>query len=329
MSAKQPPETTTTTTTQPQTPSPPPDPPVRSFARILLDHTPRSVRIGALVSLFFFVSWIGYMTSGQFMGALDQQAQAIAKQTVAQTAAAFVIAKSINGAVSVAATFTVGAGALVNGSIEPGKVLDPFDRLIDDFSDYLLIAASAATLTQLILIIDGSVGFSIVVPFCFLLGFLVYLLRHHRTGWQFHLGGLLQATLAFVVLLRFGLPLAMIASHQCYDAFLAPHYNHAQSELNDIQEQTKAMYTSITNAKDHSDQWLLSRWFDTASDKVDGVRAAAAVLKDNFEHFFDAIFTMTAIMALEILFLPIALGWVLWKLTRRITGALWYRGMVA
>ena len=259
------------------------------------------------------------------MGALDQKAQAIAKKTVEQTAAAFVIAKSVNGAVSVAATFTVGAGAIVNGSIEPGKVLDPFDRLIDDFSDYLLIAATAATLTELLLVIDSSVGFSIVIPFCFLLGFLVYALRHSKGGWGFHLGSLFQTTLAFIVLLRFGLPLAMIASHQAYDAFLAPSYNQAQTRLNDIQEKTKAMYSNITNSKDHSDQWAVSRWVDTASDQVDGVRAAMSVLKDNFDHFFDAIFTMTAVMALEILFLPIALGWVMWRLTRRVTGALWYR----
>jgi hypothetical protein len=276
-----------------------------------------------------FVSWLGYATSGQFMGAIDLQAQAIAKKTVEQTAAAFLVAKSVNGAVSVASTFTVGAGALVNGSIEPGKVLDPFDRLIDKFSDYLLIAATAAALTELLLIIDASIGFSIVIPFCFLLGFIVYVLRHSRNGWKFQVGSLCQTTLALVVLLRFGLPLIMITSHQGYQFFLEPPYKEAEARLAAIQDKTKAMYTSITESKDYSDQWVVTRWFDSASDKVDGVRAAAAVLKDNFEHFFDAIFTMTAVMALEILLLPLALGWVMWRLTRRITGALWYQGTPA
>ncbi len=297
----------------------------RPFVHFLTNGVPRSAYIGALFGVLAFISWLGYLSNGQFMGVLDQQAQAIAKKTVEQTAAAFVIAKSINGAVSVAATFTVGAGALVNGSIEPGKVLDPFDRLIDDFSDYLLIAATAATLTQLLLVIDSSVGFGVVVPFCFLLGIIVYLLRHHRRGWRFHIGALCQTTLAFVVLLRFGLPLVLIASHQGYETFLAPSYTQAQSKLNDIQEKTKAMYTSITETKDHSDQWLFSRWANNASDQVDGVRAAASVLRDNFDHFFDAIFTMTAVMALEIVFFPIGIGWVMWRLTRRITGALWYQ----
>ncbi|CAK0778365.1 membrane hypothetical protein [Gammaproteobacteria bacterium] len=301
----------------------------RGVLHFLRTRVPRSLQIGALVSMLCFVSWLGYATSGQFMGALDQKAQVIARKTVEQTAAAFLVAKSVNGALSVASTFTVGAGALVNGSIEPGKVLDPFDRLIDDFSDYLLVAATAATLTELILVIDSSVGFSLVVPFCFILGFFVYLLRHNRSGWKFHIGSLCQTVLAFVVLLRFGLPLIMITSHQGYDIFLAPHYEQAQARLDDIQKKTKAMYTSITESKDHSEQWVVSRWFDTASDKVDGVRAAASVLKDNFDHFFDAIFTMTAVMALEIVLLPVALGWVMWRLTRRITGALWYREVPA
>lgn|GEM_PF-3167823 len=304
-------------------------PPRRSLIHFLWTRVPPSVHIGAAIFVLSLVSWLGYVTSGQFLGAIDQKAQVIARKTVEQTAAAFLIAKSVNGAVSVASTFTVGAGALVNGSIEPGKVLDPFDRLIDDFSDYLLVAATVATLTELILVIDSSVGFSIVIPFCVFLGFLVYLLRRSRSGWKFHAGSLCQTTLAFIVLLRFGLPLVMILSHQGYDTFLAPHYDQAQARLSDIQNKTKAMYASITESKDHSEQWMVSRWFDTASDKVDGVRAAAAVLRDNFEHFFDAIFTMTAVMALEILFFPVALGWVMWRLTRRITGALWYRELPA
>lgn len=303
--------------------------PQHSFFHFFWTKVPRSVQIGLLLCVLCLVSWLGYATSGQFVGAIDQQAQSIARKTVEQTAAAFLVAKSVNGAVSVASTFTVGAGALVNGSIEPGKVLDPFDRLIDRFSDYLLVAATAAALTELILIIDSSIEFTIVIPLCFLLGFLVYVLRHHRGGWKFHLGSLCQTVLALIVLLRFGLPLIMIASHHGYQLFLAPSYEKAQLRLADIQDKTQAMYSSITQSKDRSDQWLLSRWFDTASDKVDGMRAAAAVLKDNFEHFFDAIFTMTAVMALEILLLPMALGWVMWRLTRRLTGALWYQGIPA
>jgi len=290
----------------------------------LRTRVPKSVYIGATILMLVLISWIGYATSGQYLGAIDQKAQVLAKKTVEQTAAAFLLAKSINGALSVASTFTVGAGAMVNGSIEPGKVLDPFDRLIDDFSDYLLLAATAATLTELILVIDSSVGFSVVVPACVFLGFIVFAFRKSREGWKFHLGSLCQTALAFTILFRFAFPMVMILSHQGYETFLAPHYEQAKTQLNNIQEKTKLMYTSITSAKDRSDQWVLSRWIDSASDKVDGVRAAAAVLKDNFEHFFDAIFTMTAIMALEILLLPIALGWMMWRLTRRVTGALWY-----
>lgn len=286
---------------------------------------PNYFKISLVIFVLGIISWLSYATSGQFMGAIDQKAQLIAKKTVEQTAAAFLIAKSVNGALSVAATFTVGAGALVNGSIEPGKILDPFDRLIDKFSDYLLIAATAAALTELILVIDSSIGFSLAIPVCFLLGFIAYSFRNNRSGWKFHVGSLSQTTLALILLFRFWLPLIMIGSHYGYEMFLAPRYDQAESRLNDIQNKTKAMYTSITQSKDRSDQWLVSRWFDNASDKVDGVRAAASVLRDNFDHFFDAIFTMTAVMALEILLLPMALGWLVWRLTRRITGAMWYQ----
>lgn len=294
-----------------------------------LSKIPRPVKISLVVFLFFLTSWIGYATSGQFLGAIDQQAQAIARRTIEQTAAAFLIAKSVNGALSVAASFTVGAGALVNGSIEPGKILHPFDRLIDRFSDYLLLAASAATLTELILIIDASVGFKLVLPLCFFLGFIVYALRHYRSGWRFQLGSLCQASLMLLILLRFGLPLILIASNQGYQLFLAPTYDKAQARLTDIQEKTKAIYSNISESKNHDDQWFFSRWFDNASDKVEGIRAAAIVLKDNFEHFFDAIFTMTAVMALEILLLPLIIGWGMWRFTRRLTGALFYQGVPA
>jgi len=290
-----------------------------------LRKIPRSVQIAGVILLFVLTSWVGYATSGQFLGAIDQQAQAIAQRMVERTAAAFFIAKSVNGALSVAATFTVGAGALVNGSIEPGKILDPFDRLIDRFSDYLLLAASAATLTELILVIDASIGFKLVIPFCVLLGFIVYALRHARSGWRFHLGSLCQTTLALVVLFRFGIPTVLIASHQGYELFLAPPYEKARARLADIQEKTQTIYSNIANSKSHSEQWFVSRWFDSATDKVEGIRAAASVLKDNFDHFFDAIFTMIAVTTMEILFLPLLFGWGMWRFTRRLTGALWYQ----
>jgi hypothetical protein len=303
-------------------------PPLFRYILVLLQRikTLTGGRVTPIVLVALLVASSAAFTKGHFwISDLDRQAESIAHRTVVQTATLFAVAKGINSALSMASTVTVGAGAFVNGSVEPGKLLDPLDRLIDDFSDYLLAAAAAACLTELLLTIDRGFGPHYFLIFCSLFAVALFMLRQGTDDWRGQTAVFCRMVLAAAIVLRIGFPLVMVSTHQGYELFLAPHYDQAQVTLSDIMEKTKVAYSGGADEKDHSDEGFITRIYGSASDKVSGLKAAGAVFKNNFDHFFDAIFTLTAVMALQIVILPLLLGWMTWRITKHFTQNLWLR----
>ena len=246
--------------------------------------------------------------------AFDRAANDYAHEAVMQIATTFAIAKTINAALSVTSTISVGAVV----GIQPGKALEPVDRLIDDFSDYLLMAATLAALTELLVLIGSSVGTEVVLPLCLFIGLLAFWLGHERTNWRGQLGSLARSLVIIMLVLRFGLPGAVVATHECYARFLAPYYESSKEGLQGIEDMTRAAYVQVVGEKDENSRWFGGRLIDKASDSVDGVRAAWGVLRSNYDRFFTELFTLMAILTLRILVLPIICGYLFSVLVRRV-----------
>jgi hypothetical protein len=246
-------------------------------------------------------------TGGTLVEQLDARASAIAKDTVEQTAAAFAIAKAVNAVLSVASSATIGVSAVVaDGSVAVGQVLNPLDRLADDFATLLLIAAIAACATALLVEAGGHADGAATVAVIALLAAAGWLGRRRAAG------ALLRAAFAVLLVVRIGLPLALVGSQAGYAAVLAPHFDQAQSDLAEIEDRIKATFSGTVSAKDRTGEWLLRRWYHGAADRANAVSSALSVLRQDFDTLFSSAFTLIAVLAVKILVAPLALvraGW--------------------
>ena len=171
---------------------------------------------------------------------LDREAKTFAHEAAVQIATTFAIAKTMNAILSVASSTSIGAGVVVSGTISPGKILDPIDRLIDGFSDYLLVAATAACLTEFLLSIESYFGASKFVPFCLLMALIICLFHSRNRGWRWRLESLSRFVLTIAVLLRIGFPSVIVATHLCYEQFLSPRYEQSKAGLQDIADKIES-----------------------------------------------------------------------------------------
>ncbi len=113
----------------------------RSGMTARLSALPRAAKLGIVALALTVLLPLAYVAGDNWLTQLDTRADAIARQVVTQTATAFAVAKAINMGLSVASSTTVGLSAVGTGSVTIGQLLNPLDRLIDDFSDWLLVAA--------------------------------------------------------------------------------------------------------------------------------------------------------------------------------------------
>ena len=246
-----------------------------------------------------------------WLGRLDVRAGEVAGATVAQAAGAFAVAKALNSALSVASSATVGVTAVfAGGTLGVGQALAPLDRLVDEFSDSVLVAASAACALQLLVEVDRQVGAGPCTAALVLLAACAVFLRLRGAD---RAGGFMRVLFALSLALRIGVPLALVGADAGYRAVLLPHYEAAYLDLRDIQLRTRAAYDSIVTAKDRTSQWRVDRWLGGARDRLDALSEACGVLARDFDRLFGAVITMLAVLALRVLGLPLLLGWAGWR----------------
>lgn len=86
------------------------------------------------------------------------------EQQQAQAAGAFVIAKSLNAAISLLQSIDVGFSFGASLTVSPGELLDPANDLIEKISNWLLLASGAILLERILLSINQFIVFTILLP---------------------------------------------------------------------------------------------------------------------------------------------------------------------
>ena len=254
---------------------------------------------------------------------LDARAVGVTHEAVIRTAAAFAVAKTLNAAISVARSFTVGTDFLVHATVAPGQALDPADRVIDELADGLLAAASVAYALELLLTAGSRSGPEVLVGAALLLA-LGLLLRGLWGARGVRGCAFLRAAGVGVLVLRVGLPLALAGAGWAAQGFLASPRDAALLELKTISGRALAMSTvSDTGAEQDG---TIAGLLGTASDRIAGVGAALNVLRENFDTLFRSAFTLAATLALEVVLFPLLAVWSAWRLSRALAVAEWRRG---
>lgn len=219
---------------------------------------------------------------------------------LARSLTAFALARSLDAMISVAqgtevAIEPVGVGV----TLAPGQVLDPINDLVEQFSSLLLLASASLGVQSLLLGVGAWWPLKLVTAGGLVVVALCALFRRAGPGW-------LHWLVALLLLLRFAVPLSVLASEACWRLLLAGPFQTAQAELVSGGELLAAEAEVEAVPSDEASSWLnrAERWWqDTRSqldpsDRLARIEAAANRLAHR-------IVELIAVFMLESLIFPL------------------------
>lgn len=235
-----------------------------------------------------------------------------------RTTAALVRASAIYGTVRVLnATISVLQGSHFDmkflgtgASVALGEALDPANDFVESFGSVMLLGVVALTAQRLLLAVTGTVGVRVVAAAAAaLLALLLW-----RAGTRGRLPGLSARLLLAVVLVRFAVPLAVLASDGTTWAFFARSEPPAREEVQALGRQLD-LGSVFGSADADADEPPLEGGTLALLGRV---RSALTQL----DAFIDAAVVVIARTLLETLVFPLGFLLAAWALGRRLLHAL-------
>jgi hypothetical protein len=220
---------------------------------------------------------------------------------LARALTAFALARSLDAVISVAqgtevAIEPVGVGV----TLAPGQVLDPVNDLVEQFSSLLLLASASLGVQSLLLGIGAWWPLKLLTAGGLAVIALCALLRRAGPGW-------LHWLVALLLLLRFAVPLSVLASEACWRLLLAGPFQTAQAELVTGGEllAAEAQVETIA-ASEESSSWLsrAERWWQDTRSQLDPSDRLARI-EEAANRLAHRIVELIAVFMLESLIFPL------------------------
>ena len=229
----------------------------------------------------------------------------------------YALARGLNGVISVAQGTEVAiqpAGVGVN--FTPGQILDPVNDLVERFSWIMMLASSSLGIQKVLLSMSAWNGLLVAVTLTGLLLLLsLFWRRLSSIRW------VLQRLFLFVLLLRFMMPVFIVANDWMYRTFLEEDYRVAaaslelaQRSIGDINEEVMAERTSepsslLERAKAVYDSALANVDIDR---RLEEYRVAAESISEN-------TIKLVVVFLMQTLVFPLLFMFILLGVIRRLT----------
>lgn len=214
---------------------------------------------------------------------------------------AFALARSLDAVISVAqgtevAIEPVGIGV----TLAPGQVLDPVNDLVEQFSSLLLFASASLGVQVLLLGIGAWWPLKVVTAGGVAVIALCALFRRTSPVW-------LHWLVALLLLLRFAVPLSVLASEACWRLLLAGPFQTAQAELVSGSELLSAeaeVEAIVPSEQDSSWKSRAERWWQNTRSQLDPSERLARI-EDAASGLAHRIVELIAVFMLESLIFPL------------------------
>jgi hypothetical protein len=250
---------------------------------------------------------------------MDQRAAADYEQLFQRALVTFALARTINGVISVVQGTEVALQpAGVGVTLTPGEILDPVNDLVERFS-WIMLGATISLGVQNVLL-DVSAWWAIQILLAVMAAWLLIRLWYPGQGPEFY-KSLLKRVFLLLLLIRFAVPVMLIANDLLYQQFLESRYLQstevitvAGGELEQLSEAANTeqsedpaagMLDSIARA------W--SNTVDTVdlSGRLDRMQGRAAEL---IEHMIQ----LSVVFILQTGLMPVAFLWVFLQVFKRL-----------
>ena len=249
---------------------------------------------------------------------VDSYSSAQVQDALTRALLTFAVARAMNGVISVAESAEVAVQpAGVGVSFHPGEILDPVNDLVESFSS-LVLTASVSLGVQLALIeISGWFWIKLTLSLALIVLAAIALWPRSRLP-DTRIAMWARKLTVILLLLRFAVPTAALASEGVYALLLAPQYERASAEIeaakDKINAETKALQSteapSEAGVLERIEQWFGDKtaWFDVEQRLADLEVTVAEVTRQ--------IIALIAVFVLQTIVLPLAFLWLAWRLAK-------------
>ena len=259
-----------------------------------------SVRIEALRRTLL-LALLAIAVACAWLKPLDDLAGAQAQAGFKRAVASFATARALNAVISVVQGTEFSVQPLgVGVTLTPGQMLDPLNDLVERFSD-LMLAASVAFGVQLLLIEVGvHWGMSLALTLVALAWAWPYIKRKQSPA-------LLTRVLVALLLVRFIVPAAGMASDVVYRGFMQAQYAAGQQGIEQASQAIGALAPAPADSAADKRWWQLDKHIQQLGDTID----------KTVEHAIRLI----VVFLLQTLILPLLVFWILLRSGRMLTAA--------
>ena len=231
--------------------------------------------------------------------------------------AAFAIAKGLNGAISIVQGTEIAVEpAGIGLTLTPGQILDPANDLIERFSWIMLLCTTSLGIQSILLTIFSSSFFSIAVAIS--ICFITYYLWKEQNQ-SISIQNTLYRITAFLIILRFFIPVMAISSDALYKVFLETQYIESRNQLEET-DKTISMMSKESDAPEIDTQDM--SWYESVTNSLSSTLDSLNVdnrveqLKLEAEKLTNHIINLIVVFTIQTILFPLIFIWLSMKLIK-------------
>lgn len=270
----------------------------------------RAARV--LAGLVLGTALVGLAASGVMDRGAETQYESMLKRALVT----FALARTLNGVISVIQETEIALQpAGVGVEFSPGQILDPVNDLVERFSWVMLAASASLAVQRLLLEISGWAGMTMILA-AVVIFWAVCLIRPRGSYWR--IAG--TRMLAVAVILRFAVPVVVLATDTVYQVFLDPAYQSASGQVDTTRaDLTRLHQREVAEASGEapSGSLGLSRWFSETSERF-RIRERLESYQSLFTDIAENLVELIAVFVIQTLLLPLLFLWGMVKVARRL-----------
>ena len=247
---------------------------------------------------------------------VDRVAEAEYERLFQRALVTFALARTLNGVISaVQGTELALQPAGVGVTLTPGEILDPVNDLVERFS-WIMLGATLSLGVQQILLDIGQwwVLKAIVAVLAF--AWIGFSWRRKGNGDRHGAGAWLWRALVVALLLRFAVPLTMIANEAVYDLFLEGRYLESTAVIESAEAEIEVINEEAAAAAENESVFdALGRTFDSTRQSLD-FRQKLASISERASDMIEHLLQLGVVFIFQTGLLPIAFLWLFLRLLR-------------
>ncbi len=255
-----------------------------------------------------------------WFGVLDRVASSELDGALKRSFAAFAIARSLNGVISLIQDADVSVSpAGVGVTVSPGELLDPLNDLLEQFSTLAFTALTALGIQKFALQLSDSLLLNLTLSAAASL-WLVAQFWSRATRWQ----PLAARALVLALALRFLVPGFALATALVDRTLLTPEFEAAKAQLQLTTEAAQAAAEPHVADEPAGISEQIARWWESAKAEID-VRDRVERIRVIVENAAEPLVMLAVVFLLQAIVLPLAFLALGTQLLRLSAGALYPR----